>query len=251
LRLLCGKARQGLRLEAFAGIVSPDAGRQASRRESGMARFAGVDRNSFSFSEDQRRCEMEKTTNFGAIETLVHQGKTVISSEDSAMIEWAIKTIAEGRTATLYLKPTAFEAIIRRHWTPERAKIAGLKPISVEQAAKVKSDFNIEVDGYANSLDCPRCGHVYSTYEFIQQGIEEHGEEHVRAAFSLKRAAILQINPVQDIICRNCRLHILLGAVGEPGSYDYIYRIPEDEGYACCRITDILALAPNLQLRPD
>lgn len=189
--------------------------------------------------------------NFGTVETLVHQGKTVVSSEDSAMIEWATKTIAEGRTATLYLKPTVFEAIIRRHWTPERAKIAGLKPISVEQAASVKSDFNIEVDGYANSLNCPRCGHVYSTYEFIQQGIEEHGEEHVRAAFSLKRAAILQINPVQDIICRNCRLHILLGEAGGPGSYDYLYRIDQDEGYACCRITDILALAPNLPLRGD
>ena len=172
---------------------------------------------------------------FGAIETLVHQGKTVVSSEDSAMIEWAIKAIAEGRTATLYCKPTVFEAIRRSYWTPERAEIVGFKPISAEQAARVKSDFNIEVDGYANSLDCPRCGHVYSTYEFIQQGIEEHGEEHVRAAFSLKRAAILQINPVQDTICRNCRLHILLTGAGTYGSYDYEYRCNLDNAYACCR----------------
>lgn len=189
---------------------------------------------------------METATNFGAIETLVHQGKTVVSSEDSATIEWAIEAIAKGRTATLYCKPTVFEAIIRRHWTPERAKIARIKPISVEQAGRIKSDFNIKLDGYANSLDCPRCGHVYSTYEFIQQGIEEHGEEYVRGAFSLKRASILQINPVQDIICRNCRLHILLSEPGGPGSYDYLYRIDLDEGYACCRIIDILAFAPNI-----
>ncbi len=187
---------------------------------------------------------------FDAIETLVHQGKTVVSSEDSAMIEWAIKAIVEGTTATLYCKPTVFEAIRRWYWTPERAEIVGFKPISAEQAARVRSDFNIEVDGYANSLDCPRCGHVYSTYEFIQQGIEEHGEEHVRAAFSLRRAAIIQINPVQDTICPNCRLHILLGAGGTYGGYDYEYRCVLDNAYLCCR-GSIVAAAPNLRLRPD
>jgi hypothetical protein len=188
--------------------------------------------------------------NFGAIETLVHQGKTVVSSEDSAMIEWAIKAIAAGRTATLYCRPTVFEAIRRWYWTPERAELVGFKPISAEQAARVKSDFNIELDGYANSLDCPRCGHVYSTYEFIQQGIEEHGEQHVRAAFSLKRAAIVQINPVQDTICRNCRLHILRAQKGIYGSYDYEYRCVEQNAYACCKAI-IVAAAPNPRRGPD
>jgi hypothetical protein len=181
---------------------------------------------------------METATNFSAIETIVHQGKAVVSSEDSAIIEWAIKTTAEGRTATLYLKPTVYEAIRRRYWTPERVEIARLKPISAEQAARVKSDFNIEIDGNANSLDCPRCGHVYSTYEFIQQGFEEHGEEVVRAAFSLKRTAILQINPVQNIICRNCRLHMIVGGAGfYPGyDYEYYHSYPGEAGsYACCR----------------
>jgi hypothetical protein len=179
---------------------------------------------------------METATDFSAIETIVHQGKAVVSSEHSAIIEWAFKTITEGRTATLYLKPTVFEAIRRRYWTPERVEIAGLKPISAELAARVKSDFNIEVDGYANSLDCPRCGHVYSTYEFIQQGFENHGEEVVRAAFSFKRAAILQFNPVQNIVCRNCRLHILVGGKGFYPGYDYEYYNTNQAGYyACCR----------------
>ena len=189
---------------------------------------------------------METATSFSVIETLVHHGKTVVSSEDFAIIEWAKKTIVEGRTATLYLKSTVFEAIRRWYWTPERAEIAGLKPISAEQAAKVKSDFNIEVDGNANSLDCPRCGHVYCTYEFIQQGIEEHGEEVVRATFSLKRAAILQINPVQNTICRNCRLHILLtgvaGGGGIYGSYDYDYWCVERNAYACCKAVIVARL---------
>jgi hypothetical protein len=46
---------------------------------------------------------METATNFSAIEAIVHQGKAVVSSEDSAIIEW---TITDGRTATLYLKPS-------------------------------------------------------------------------------------------------------------------------------------------------
>ena len=179
---------------------------------------------------------MATATNFSAIETIVHQGKTVVSSEDSAIIEWAIKTITEGRTATLYLKPTVYQTIRRWYWTPARAEIARLKPISAEQAARVKSDFSIEVDGYANNLDCPRCGHVYSTYEFIQQGFEEHGEEVVRAAFSVKQVAILQINPVQNIICRNCRLSILVGGRGFYPGYDYEYiNINQPGYYACCR----------------
>jgi hypothetical protein len=45
-----------------------------------------------------------ETTTFNAIERIVHQGKAVVSSEDSAIIDWVIKTTAEGRTATLYLE---------------------------------------------------------------------------------------------------------------------------------------------------
>ncbi len=81
-----------------------------------------------------------ETATFSAIETIVHQGKAVVSSEDSAIIDWAMKTTAEGRTATLYLKPIVYEAIRRRYWTAGRVEIAKLKPISVEKASRVKSD---------------------------------------------------------------------------------------------------------------
>lgn len=188
--------------------------------------------------------------NFGAIETLVHQGKTVVSSEDSAIIKWAIEAITEGTTTTLYLKPIVFEAIRRWYWTPERVKLIGMEPISAELAAKVRSDFNIEIDGYANSLDCPRCGHRYSTYEFIQQGIEEHGEEVVRNTFSLRRAAILQINPVQNTICRNCRLHIISTRLqGVRIFYNYDYWCVQGNAYACCT-SYVVAAAPDLRASP-
>lgn len=173
---------------------------------------------------------------FRAIETLLRQGKAVISSEDSAIVRSALKTIAEGRTATFYMKPGVFDAIRRRYWTPELAKAVGLKPISDEQAAKIKADLDVEVDGYANSLDCPRCGRVYSTYEFIQQGFKEHGEEAVRTVFSLKRVAILQINPVQNPICPDCDLDISLAAPEYGGTYHYDYSLSDGERYACCQL---------------
>lgn len=188
---------------------------------------------------------------FRAIETLVHQGKAVVSSENSAMVEWATVAIAEGRTVTLYLKPTVFEAIRHWYWTPERIELVGLKPLSAEQVERVKADFDLEIDGYANSVDCPRCGRSYSTYEFIQQGIEEHGREVVRSTFSLRQAAILQINPVQNLICRNCRLHILSsireGAVRI--HYHYDYWCSQGNAYACCS-SYVLAAAPGLAASP-
>jgi hypothetical protein len=181
----------------------------------------------------------------GLIESTVHQGKTIVSLDDSAMVRWATRAIEQGQTMTLYLKPNVFEAIRRWYWTPERARIVGLRPVSAELAARVKTDFGIDVDGYANTLKCPRCGHGYGTYEFIQQGIEEHGKDLVRATFSLKQAAILQINPVQDTICQNCRLHILFDDAGSHTDYHYEYRCNLNNAYACCRAS-VLALAPIL-----
>ncbi|MFC5185838.1 hypothetical protein [Actinomadura harenae] len=175
-------------------------------------------------------------TNFGAIEAIVHQGKAVVSVEDSAIVEWAIKAIVERRTATLYLKPIVFQAIRKWYWTPERVESVGMKPILAEHTEKVKSDFDIEIDGNANTLDCPRCGYCYSTYEFIRQGIEEHGREVVRDTFSLKRVAILQIHPVQNLVCQNCRLHMLMAiGDGKSGGYYYDYWCGQGNAYACCQ----------------
>jgi hypothetical protein len=180
--------------------------------------------------------------NLEAIQSLVQKGKTVISAEDSTIIELAMKAIEEGKTATFYLKPTLFTEIRKRYWALGRGNPADLEPISPEQAARIKSDFNIEVDGYANKVNCPRCGNVYSTYEFIQQGFEEHGEEIVRAVFSVKDLAILQIHPTQNAICRGCGLHLALtyylhklaSGRSSSGGYGYDYWCRAGNGYACC-----------------
>ena len=167
----------------------------------------------------------------GAIATLVKQGKTVISAEESAIVELVMKTIEEGKPATFYLKPIVCNEITKRYLTPERVEAVGLQPIPTEQADRIKSEFNIEIDGYANNMNCPRCGNLYSTYEFIQQGIKEHGEEAVRAVFSLKDVGILQVHPMQNSVCPRCGLY--LARVG--GGYYYDYRCVENNAYACCK----------------
>jgi hypothetical protein len=172
------------------------------------------------------KTEME--VNFSAIEGLVHQGKSVVSSDDASTIEWALNAIREGRTATLYVSKPILQAILKRYWTPKRVEFAGLRPIPADEVAKIKADFNIEMDGYANSMKCPRCGHHYSTYEFIQQGIKQHGEEVVRSTFSFK-GGVFQINPNQVPVCQKCGL-IIIGV----GEYHYLYRDPQGRpAYAC------------------
>lgn len=168
----------------------------------------------------------------GAIESLVKQGKTVISTESSATIEWVMKLIEEQRTATLYLKTTMFNEIMKKRWPEELAKKAGLQPISEEQIARIKNELGIELDGYANTIICPRCGTPYSTYEFIQQGFREHGEEAVRAVFALKGIAVLQVHPMQNPVCMVCRMVIVL--LPDSGqNYCYIYRCNDGNGYGC------------------
>lgn len=170
---------------------------------------------------------------FSEIETVVNEGKSVVSSDDASTVEWALTAVREGKTATLYVSKPVLQTILKQYWTPERIEFAGMKPISAEEIERVKSDFGIEIDGYANTLECPRCRHPYSTYEFIQQGIREHGEEVVRSTFSFK-GGVFQINPNQVPVCANCRLIIW-------GTYSYQYNGRDGRPeYACGLIVVIV-----------
>ena len=171
----------------------------------------------------------------GAIETIVKQGKTVITTEDAAIIDVAIKALEQGHTATFYLKDSLFTEIIRRRYaTQERAIPVNMEPLSPEEAERIKKDFNIELDGFSTKEACLRCQSIYGTYEFIRQGIKEHGEEAVRAVFSLKHVSVLQTHPRQHIICQNCGLALTLARAVVVEPHSYLYR-SENHGYACCR----------------
>lgn len=81
-----------------------------------------------------------------------------------------------------------------------------------------------------------RCGYLYSTYEFIQQGIQEHGEDVVKSTFSFK-GGTFQIKPNQVLVCQNCGL-IIIGV----GVYNYhLYTDPQGRPeYACGSIIVIV-----------
>lgn len=178
--------------------------------------------------------------NLGAIQNLVTQGKAVISAEDSAIIDLAMNALEEGQTATFYLKDVLFTEIIqRRSRTSESAAAVDLEPLSSEEAARIKADFDIQIDGCSSKETCPRCESVYGTYEFIQQGIKEHGQEAVKAVFTLEGVSVLQIHPRQNIICQNCGFTFLMMSVRGPlrakiGPHSYLYR-SGNHSYGCCR----------------
>jgi hypothetical protein len=173
---------------------------------------------------------------FRIIEGILAQGKSVISSDDDSTVEWALKAIEDGRTATLYVSKPVLQTILHRYWTPKRVEFAGLKPIPDSEVSRIKSDFGLELDGYANTLTCPRCAHDYSTYEFIQQGIREHGEEAVRSTFSFK-GGVFQINPTQVPLCQHCGL-IIIGV----GQYNYMYRDPQGRPEYACGMTIVIVI---------
>lgn len=176
---------------------------------------------------------------FDAIEALARQGQTVVSLDESSTVEWALNATREGRTATLYVSKPLLRRILKQYWTPERMEFAGLKAMSDEQIARVKSDFHLELNGYANTIECPHCGAPYSTYEFIQQGIEEHGEDVVRATFSFK-GGVFQINPNQVPVCQTCRL-IIIGVY-----YNYMYTDPQGRPEYACGIAIVIIFGERL-----
>ena len=187
----------------------------------------------------QAKAEIEMKPNFEAIEGLVHQGKSVVSSDNASAVEWALNATREGRTATMYVSKPVLQAILKQYWTPERMEFAGLRPVSDEQVAKVKSDFGLEISGYANSIECPHCGANYSTYEFVQQGMHEHGEDVVRSTFSFK-GGVFQINPNQVPICQTCR-RIIIGVL-----YNYMYTDPQGRPEYACGIAIVIIFGAQM-----
>src|SRR3984957_19360894 len=79
------------------------------------------------------------------------------------------------------------DAVRAWYWTAERIKSSGIRVISSEEKTKIQSELGIENIG---SFRCSRIqcenGHTYGAFEFLQQGIREHGAESVKAVFALK-----------------------------------------------------------------
>jgi hypothetical protein len=143
-----------------------------------------------------------------SIVAVVKQGNIVVSGEDSMMVDAVLRATAEERKATFYVPRALHDEIMTRYWTPERVRAAELEPVSDEEARQIRAELDVEINGYSNRIDCPRCGHVYGMQDFLRQGIEEHGREVVRNILSLEDAAVIRVNPVQIPVCPNCNLNM-------------------------------------------
>ncbi|MER5777354.1 hypothetical protein ABT144_24275 [Streptomyces sp. NPDC002039] len=166
-----------------------------------------------------------------AVEAVAATGKAVISADNSTVVGLIKQMIRDGRSATLYVTPDQAEAIRSWYWTPERVKARGLQLVTDDERGKIRSELGLEDIGsfYSNRVTC-ECGHLYGAFEFLQQGIREHGRETVSRIFSLKNSALLRINPSIVAECPNCSQTLLRG-------HEYV-----SQGYAgCCRDDEMLA----------
>jgi hypothetical protein len=117
------------------------------------------------------------------------------------------------------------------YMTPQRVKAMDVELVSKEELAKIKSKLGIHFGAASSSRGKCSNGHVYGLFEFIQQGLREHGGDFVRATMELKNVAVLRINPVQNLICATCNERLII-------FHKNHYECRRDDGkllYGCCK----------------
>jgi hypothetical protein len=166
---------------------------------------------------------------FGSIEEIVGGGKAVVSADNSIIVAMMQEALRKGRSATFYVAPTQAQAVMRWYWTPGRIKEIGMEAVSKEERVKIEKELGVKDMGpwFSNRIQCP-CGGVYGGFEFIQQGIREHGKNWVGVVMELKNTAIIRINPTQSAFCPKCNQFLLA---------NHWYEMVDDWGkmiYGCC-----------------
>ena len=138
------------------------------------------------------------------IEAVVNGGKAVVSADNSIIIAMMQEALKNGRSATFYVSPEQAQAVMRWYRTPGRIKEIGIEPVSKEERARIESELEVKDMGpwFSNRIECP-CGGVYGAFEFMQQGLRQHGRDWVGAVMELKNTAVLRINPAQDASALN------------------------------------------------
>lgn len=147
---------------------------------------------------------MKKAT-LDNVERITDSGKAVMSADDCTVVSIVRETVISGKSATFYLSPPQATAVRAWYWTPDRVKKTGIRTVSSAEKAKIASDLGVKDIGTfrCNRIQC-ECGQVYGAFEFLQQGIKEHGKDAVLSVFALKNAAILRVNPPDLPVCPKC-----------------------------------------------
>jgi hypothetical protein len=175
---------------------------------------------------------MDRTAMLKTAEAAVKGGSVVVSADNSVVVTMVQEALQAGRSVTFFTSPEQATAVMSWFWTPRRIKEVGMQLVSKEEMAKIDYELGIKSQGtwFSNRVACENCGHVYGMFEFIQQGIAEHGRDFVDATLDLKNTSVIRVNPQSKSICPNCK--VMSGT-----SHWYDMRGPlGDATYGCCRV---------------
>ncbi len=180
----------------------------------------------------------DPSTFIRSVEATVDEGRAVITADDSVVVSMMQHAIRQGQSATFYATPAQAQAVMSWFWTPARVKSVGLERVSEEERKRIETELKVEDMGpwFSNRIECS-CGGVFGAYEFIEQGIEQHGRNWVGAILALDNTAVVRINPAQRARCPDCGLILII-------SHNYaMYDWRGTMIYGCCSGPDIIVIA--------
>lgn len=175
------------------------------------------------------------------IDTMVDNGTCVVSADYDAILAMVQEAVNSGKSATFYVSTAMAAAINAWYWTPERKKALGVEDVSPEERYRIEKEFGLkDAILFSNRTPCEKCGNVYGAFEFIQQGLKEHGRGVVEGVLAMKNVALIRVNPPEIAICPNCIERITKGGKLVEGRIVGGTEVPHHYGgtsaYAgCCR----------------
>ncbi|TQS45889.1 hypothetical protein [Cryptosporangium phraense] len=179
---------------------------------------------------------------FEYIDSAVAGGSCIVSAESATVVALVKEAVKAGHSATFYVSHLQYSAIRAWYWTPERRVESGLEEVGADEKMRIEARFGIRIDGFCNSnrINCSNCGHMYGAFEFIQQGIREHGPKMIESVFRSADSAVVKVNPRSAALCPECGHDVssnhegaaptpnVIGGRG-PGKHYY-----EFFNYGCC-----------------
>jgi hypothetical protein len=149
------------------------------------------------------------------VEAVIGQGRAVVAADDGTIVASVKEAIVSGKSASFYLTREQANAVKAWYWTPERVRRSGIRPIADEERKKIENELGVRnISSFRCSrARCGECDHAYGAFEFLQQGVREHGLDMVNAIFALEGASFLRVNPVFFPVCPNCNQMLRDGGI--------------------------------------
>lgn len=167
------------------------------------------------------------------VDAIAAGGKAVISADDDTVVALVKAAIESDQSVSFYLTPSQAAAIRDWYWTPERTRLTGISRISAEEEQRIADELDIHVTNFRYApMNCP-CGHTYGAFDFLAQGVRQHGRNAVSAVFALRNSTFFQVNPRFVPVCPDCGEQLeMMTKDGGGGWYD----CDQYGGCCCCAI---------------